>query len=431
MREAFLPKFTKYIPWVPTAKQLAFLWLDCRDAFYGGAAGGGKSAALLMAALQYVDQPDYDALLIRNTYKQLSKPKALLDLSHAWLSNTDAHWNGDLKQWRFPAGATLGFSYLDGPMDHFNEQGAAYHFVGIDELTQIRENQALYVAFSRSRKSDESKVPIRFRSTSNPPAAEQVARGKWVKTRYVDPKTRRKGRIFIPADLNDNPYLDKEDYVESLSELDPVTRAQLLSGDWDISAKGRKFSAEWFKVTDAPPDPSEIDKIVRFWDRASTEPSKENKDPDWTVGVKMILTKQGLKYVINTKRFRESSLTNEKKIKNTADLDGIETKQRMEQEPGSSGKDVIDYYGRRILSGYDFKGVLATGSQYSRSDAYASAAERGEVYLLNGYWVDDFLEEHEIYPDGEHDDQVVSAAGAYNELCGVGSKGTVRMARVG
>jgi predicted phage terminase large subunit-like protein len=416
MQKALLPKFTKYIPWKPTVKQLAFLWLDCRDAFYGGAAGGAKSVGLLMAALQYVDQPDYDALLLRNTYKQLSKPKALMDLSHQWLHNTDAHWDGDLKQWRFPPGATLSFGYLDKPNDHFNYQGAAYHFVGGDELTQMRENQFLYVAFSRTRKVDESNIPIRCRATSNPPAPEQVARGAWVKRRYVDPLTRKEDKIFISARLEDNPYLDKDDYIASLSELDPVTRRQLLLGDWDIRAKGRMFQAEWFKVVDNGPDDIEIDKSVRFWDRASTEPSKENKDPDYTVGCGAIKTKQGLIYIYNMERFRESSLTNEKRIKRTADNDGIQCKQRMEQEPGSSGKDVISYYGRHILAGYDFKGIPATGPPYARVAPFASAAERGNILLVNGPWVDDFLEECEVYPDGEHDDQVIAGAGAYNEL---------------
>lgn len=401
---------------MPTDKQLAFLMLDCRDAFYGGAAGGAKSIGLLMAALQYVDQPDYDALLIRNTYMQLSKPKALLDISHQWLHNTDAHWDGNLKQWRFPAGATLNFSYLDGPMDHFNHQGSAYHFVGIDEITQIRENQALYVGFSRSRKVDESNIPIRFRATSNPPAPEQVARGAWVKKRYVDPLTRKPDKIFISAKLEDNPYLDKEDYIKSLEELDPVTRRQLLNGDWDIRAKGRMFQAEWFKVVDTGPADVEIDKIVRFWDRAATEPSKENKDPDYTVGAGAIRTKQGLIYIYDIERFRESSLTNETKIKKTADNDGIICKVRMEQEPGSSGKDVIDYYGRQVLAGYDFRGVPASGPQYARVAPFASAAERGDVLMINGSYVDEFLEELEVYPDGEHDDQVIAAAGAYQEL---------------
>jgi hypothetical protein len=129
---------TKYIIHDPTPKQAAFLLLDCIDAFYGGAAGGGKSDALLMGALQYVDIPGYNALLMRDTYQNLIKPEALMDRAHEWLHNTDAHWDGNKKCWRFPPGATLSFGHLENPKDHFNYDSAAYHYIGIDEVVSSK-----------------------------------------------------------------------------------------------------------------------------------------------------------------------------------------------------------------------------------------------------------------------------------------------------
>jgi hypothetical protein len=221
LNKLILPKWSKYIPHEPTAKQQAFLWLTDRDVFYGGAAGGGKSDALLMAALQYVDIPGYNAVLFRDTYQNLTKAEGLLDRAHSWLQNTDAQWKGEQKYYLFPSGARIWFSYLDGPLDHFNHQGAEYQFVGIDEVVNVRENQAVYVGFSRCRKvnADSYKndlkrltdynekeihrfyqqykqIPLRFRSASNPPTAEQLAKGAWVKSRYVD-KATRGDRVFI------------------------------------------------------------------------------------------------------------------------------------------------------------------------------------------------------------------------------------------
>jgi hypothetical protein len=66
------PRLTKYIPHKPHPRQAAFLLLDGREAMYGGSAGGGKSVALLMGALQYVDCPGYHALILRRTFAQLS-----------------------------------------------------------------------------------------------------------------------------------------------------------------------------------------------------------------------------------------------------------------------------------------------------------------------------------------------------------------------
>ncbi|GAF75153.1 unnamed protein product, partial [marine sediment metagenome] len=116
------PRLTKWIPHQPTVKQQAFLKLWQTEAFYGGAAGGGKSDALLMAALQYVDVPDYAAILFRRTYADLALPGALMDRAGEWLGGTEAHWSGQDKRWTFPSGATLTFGYLDTDADRYRYQ---------------------------------------------------------------------------------------------------------------------------------------------------------------------------------------------------------------------------------------------------------------------------------------------------------------------
>ena len=248
----------------------------CRDAFYGGAAGGGKSDALLMAALQYVDVKGYNALLLRDTYTNLTKAEGLLDRTHSWLQpwvkKGDIRWNGDTKTFHFVQyGSSIEFGYLDKPRDHFNYQGAAYQYVGIDEVANIRKHQALYL-FSRMRRLKGLQVPIRFRCASNPPQFEQIARGQWVKERYVDPKTRRKGAIFIPARQKDNPSLDIDEYNEMLAELDPITRRQLKYGDWDIMAGDRFFEIDKIEIVDVFPY-ARCHDICRRWDIAATDDS--------------------------------------------------------------------------------------------------------------------------------------------------------------
>lgn len=96
------PKWTRFIPHEPTPKQLAFLCLPHREAFYGGAVGGGKSDALLMAALQYVDVPGYAAMIFRKTLSDLKQPGALLDRTHSWLANSDAKWVAGEHTYYFP-----------------------------------------------------------------------------------------------------------------------------------------------------------------------------------------------------------------------------------------------------------------------------------------------------------------------------------------
>jgi hypothetical protein len=202
------------------------------EAFYGGAAGGGKSDALLMGALQYVDVRGYAALLLRRTYAELQKSDGLIPRADEWLSGTDARRHDGGRLWTFPSGARLEFGHVKDEVDKHNYQSAAYQFIGFDEATSFTESQYDYIGFSRSRRrmfGRVAKVPIRVRAASNPGNVGHL----WVKKRLVDPATRKSAAVFIPAKVQDNPGLDVEQYRETMSHLAPALQAQLLEGDWD------------------------------------------------------------------------------------------------------------------------------------------------------------------------------------------------------
>lgn len=242
--DALSIRLTPYIPHVPHEKQHAYLWLECLEALFGGAAGGGKSDALLMAALQYADVPGYSAILFRKTFTDLKLPGSLIPRSHEWLINTDAKWNANDSQWTFPSGATLNFGYMKTDDDRYRYQSSEFQFIGFDELTQFSRMQYTYM-FSRLRKPSDltdtdplAKVPLRMRGASNPGGRGHL----WVKMRFItrkdeppkDPTT----RVFIPSRLPDNPSVDQETYRYALEQLDEATQAQLLDGDWDAREPG-------------------------------------------------------------------------------------------------------------------------------------------------------------------------------------------------
>jgi predicted phage terminase large subunit-like protein len=240
----FIPKINKVINGrhvqFPSRKQARFLAYDGHEALFGGSAGAGKSRVLLAAALQYVEHPGYAALLLRRTFRHLMMDGGLIPMSHQWLDGK-ARWSGQTKSWTFPSGATLSFGYYDHDDNYMQYQGGAWDFIGWDELTQFKETWYRYL-FSRLRRLEGSPIPGRIRAASNPGGPSH----EFVKKRFVSANAKK---YFVQAFLTDNPGLDKAAYYRTMAELDPITRAQLLQGDWNAYSGGR-FKAEWFQGND-------------------------------------------------------------------------------------------------------------------------------------------------------------------------------------
>jgi len=360
-----------------------------------------------MGALQYVDVPGYAAIIFRRTFADLALPGALMDRAHEWLGPTPARWNERDKTWHFPSGATLTFGYLDTARDKFRYQSAEFQAILFDELTQFPQASYRYL-FSRLRRLEGVDIPLRMRAASNPGGEGH----EWVRQRFMI-EGPDKGRVFIPAKLSDNPYLDQAEYEASLSELDPITRRQLLDGDWSARAEGDLFRREWFQIVEEVP--AEL-KWVRRWDLASTE-QEERDNPDWTAGG-LVGEWKGIYYIGDMRRARLSPDGVDRLISQTAAVDHANRVVviRMEQEPGAAGKIVIAHYQRGILKGYDFRGVPSSGSKVDRARPVSSAAEAGNVRLLAGTWIEDFLDEIEAFPNGSYDDQVDTISGAFADI---------------
>ena len=397
----------KYITHTPTVPQARFLLLDELEALYGGSAGGGKSDAILMGALQFVMVPNYSSIIFRRTLRDLQLPDALIPRSHEWLEQfKELKWRGDTNTWYFPSGATLTFGYLQHETDKYRYQGAQFQYIGWDELTQFEESQYRYL-ISRVRRLKDSNVPLRIRAASNPGGVGH----DWVKQRFV-----MGDKTFIPARLYDNPYLDRESYEMGLMQLDPVTRKQLLEGDWSARQAGGLFKREWFQeYTDLPIFP----KVCRFWDMASTEKRTDN-NPDYTCGVLMGRAKSEY-YVLDVVRGRWNPAQAEAIIRRVAERDekdyGDKVKILMEEEPGSSGKYTIYHFAKDVLAGFPFYGIRTTGSKENRAAPYSSACEQKLIYLPeSAQWRLDYVDELEAFPESRYKDQVDASSGAFRYL---------------
>jgi len=228
------------------------------EALYGGAAGGGKSDALVCEALRQVHIPHYKALILRKTYPQLGE---LIDKTMKYYPRAfrGAKYNGSTHTWTFPSGARILFGSMQYTKDRVKYQGQAYDFIGFDELTHFTYDEYSYL-FSRNRPNGPG-TRCYIRSTANPGG---VGHG-WVKERFITaapPMTtiwedvevefpdgrreqRRKSRIFVPASVFDNPALLENDpnYLTSLASMPEADRQALLYGNWD-SFSGQVFT-EW------------------------------------------------------------------------------------------------------------------------------------------------------------------------------------------
>jgi predicted phage terminase large subunit-like protein len=415
--EYLQPKMPPFCPEEPSINQKVFLRTNSIEGLFGGAAGGGKSSALLMSALQYVDVPSYSAILFRRTFADLSLPGALMDRFKSWINlYDDVHWNNNSFVATFPSGARVSFGYLNNAGDYLRYKGSEFQFIGMDEVTEIRESDYRYM-FSRLRRPSSgplAKVPLRMRAASNPAP-------NWVRQRFIV-EGLSEGRIFVPSKLTDNPGIDAASYRQALSALDPIERRRLEEGDWWSTTLGSLFDRTAFVIIDNNeiPQITSSAKAVRFWDLAATEPSHSNQNPDYTVGTLMLFD-QGIAYVLDVKRFRLKGDKVEHMIAQTAYEDGHGVPIRVEQEPGSSGKALMDQYARYVVPGYDFGAVRATGDKTTRARPFAAATANGNVRVVRGPWLTDWLDEFSSFPEAcDHDDQVDSAVGAFTHLAGLG-----------
>lgn len=244
------------IVWAPQPRQRVFMERPEDEALYGGAAGGGKSDALVCEALRQVNLPHYKGLILRKTFPQLTE---LIDKSMNYYPRAfpGARYNDSKHCWTFPSGAKIVFGSMQHSKDRLNYQGIAYNYIAFDELTHFTFEEYMYL-LSRNR-SNGPGARNYVRATANPGG---IGHG-WVKDRFItasEPMTTiwekivvpdKEGsthnewtsRIFVPSTVFDNQALLENDpkYLSRLASLPEAERKALLYGDWD-SYSGQFFA---------------------------------------------------------------------------------------------------------------------------------------------------------------------------------------------
>jgi hypothetical protein len=286
--------------WQPTKKQLEFLKTgNIFEVAYLGGAGSGKSSVLLIDACRQMNHGDAKSVIFRRTTKEL---RQLIDYSYKVYRPLGATFKVQESCWIFPSGGKVYFSHMENEMDKFQHDGFEYSAgVYFDEITHFTETQYLYL-HSRARSSNPKILP-RVRCTGTP-VGKHI---DWVRKRFIeigsykiykDPDTQL-SRLYIPATLDDNPYLQKSDplYEQRLKLQGNKLYQALRFGDFS-QIEGTCFPeiGEMHIIDQYIPTPGQT--IIRGFDWGFTAPFAtvwiaEDQDHNLIVFKEWIGTKDG------------------------------------------------------------------------------------------------------------------------------------------
>lgn len=219
-----------------------------------------------------------------------------------------------------------------------------------------------------------------------------------------DPLGRAEGAALWPERFNEAALKRIRDVM---TKADGAYSFEALYQQNPTPREGAFFKGSRLDIVDAAPANL---RTCRAWDLAASAGKG-----DYTAGVKIGVDAAGIFYVLDVQRGQYGADDRDALLRQTAALDGYETRIRLAQDPGQAGLDQATRL-IRMLAGFVVRSERVTGEKETRASGLAAQVNAGNVRLVKGKWNSALIEEFRQFPQGKNDDQVDGAADAFNEL---------------
>lgn len=401
----------KYIPVDPYRKQLYAIADTSKRKLIGGSAYSGKSILGAVLALQHFQVPNYRCLVLRSTYDNVIATGGIVDYLDEWLSEfPEVEHNQSKRAFiNHDTNAKIYYSYMLLEKDKEKFKSRAYHKIIVDEASEFAKVNLQFLNRSLRGTKGLMKFPLSLYYISNPADADG---SQYLKERFVDGPY-----PFFEMNFWDNPYVDHQDYLETLQELSKADY-QFQMGNWDYEVKsGDVFDYDLIEANTISKNEyqellTELDVLqqVITWDVAATE----KRTSDYTAWSLSTVFKGKIGCVHNQDSTKKSPGKLEQKMMQVMDR-YYEYDNWIEQQPAAAGKVAANYW-KKEFQEYHPTFIDVPKSKLIRASRMVRGMNKGKILFVRGKWLKMFKKQAVKFPtdkviaddESTHDDRVDS-----------------------
>jgi len=368
---------------IPDSPQQRALQSNADITIFGGANGGAKTATLVASAGRgvYAGDGGWTAAVFRRTYPELTQLGGVVDQSKKFYPNPSEYYNKNERKYEYSSGARVKFSHLQYEEDKETWDGAELAFVGFDQLESFTRSQFTYL-LGRLRAPESAFEPHCF-ATCNPTGEKHWLYeflAWWFDEDGDSPLSAH--AIQVVDDIPDDVGIPVRywDMADTDANADSAEQASHTAG-----IRGVGLTRQWTICQHAD---IQAHESCSYWCRGEPEGEKCPKCGHETLDTRQ----RDILLVTHATWFQLEGSDKENRICAVASQDGEEVHVGIEQEGGSSGKDVLRHWSNRLLPDHTVVGDKPTGEKRDRMDLWIPLAQTGRLWVLRSPRAQDYID---------------------------------------